>query len=86
MFLFSHQQVIVGGVEFLPIMLIPAFCKVEADDFKIREQGFGDSSKLSGQNGFLQYIISRLLASDAPVEEAAEDEENKPKVKDNSIC
>lgn len=45
--------------------------------YKIREQGFGDSGKLSGQNGFLQYIISRLLASDAPVEEVAEDEENE---------
>lgn len=45
--------------------------------YKIREQSFGEGAKLSGQNGFLQYVIGRLLASDAPVEKSAEDEERE---------
>lgn len=34
--------------------------------YKIREQAFGDSKKLSSEDGFLQYMIERLLSSDPP--------------------
>lgn len=43
--------------------------------YKIREQAFGDSSKLSSGDGFLQYMIERLLASDPPAEEALDEDE-----------
>lgn len=36
--------------------------------YKIREMGFGGGSKLSADDGFLQFMIERLLASSAPVE------------------
>ena len=42
--------------------------------YKIREIAFGGGHKLSAEDGFLQFMIERLLASDAPSEEA-EDEE-----------
>jgi len=46
--------------------------------YKIREHAFGDSTKLSSSDGFLQYMIGRLLQSDPPVlEETDEDEELK---------
>ena len=35
--------------------------------YKIREIAFGGGSKLSAEDGFLQFMIERLLASDAPV-------------------
>lgn len=41
--------------------------------YKIREVAFGGGDKLSAEDGFLQFMIERLLASDAPTEEA-EDE------------
>lgn len=43
--------------------------------YKIRERAGGDGSKLSAEDGFLQYMIERLLSSDAPREKASEDEE-----------
>ena len=43
--------------------------------YKIREQAFGDTTKLSSENGFLQYMIERLLLSDAPVENEADEDE-----------
>lgn len=45
--------------------------------YKIREQAFGDSKKVSGENGFLQYMIERLLASDAPAEEVLDEDEKE---------
>lgn len=46
--------------------------------YKIREIAFGGGSKLSAEDGFLQFMIDRLLASDAPSREAPdEDEEEK---------
>lgn len=45
--------------------------------YKIRETVFNGSAKLSGQNGFLQYMIQRLLLSDPPVQKNPEDEENE---------
>lgn len=42
--------------------------------YKIRETTFGDGTKLSAEDGFLQFMIERLLASSA-AEEVEEDEE-----------
>ena len=42
--------------------------------YKIRETTFGGGTKLSAEDGFLQFMIERLLASSA-AEEAEEDEE-----------
>ena len=44
--------------------------------YKIREIAFGGGTKLSAEDGFLQFMIDRLLASDAPAEEA-EDEDKE---------
>ncbi len=44
--------------------------------YKIRETALGGSSKLSAEDGFLQFMIERLLASDAPTEEI-EDEDRE---------
>ncbi len=43
--------------------------------YKIREIALGGSGKLSAEDGFLQYMIERLFASDAPVKVDTEDEE-----------
>lgn len=43
--------------------------------YKIREIAFGGGTKLSAEDGFLQFMIDRLLASSAPTEEP-EDEES----------
>ena len=37
--------------------------------YKIREIAFGGATKLSAEDGFLQFMIERLLASNAPTEE-----------------
>ena len=37
--------------------------------YKIREIAFGGGTKLSAEDGFLQFMIDRLLASSAPAEE-----------------
>lgn len=42
--------------------------------YKIREIAFGGGTKLSAEDGFLQFMIDRLLASSAPTE-APEDED-----------
>ncbi|MBQ8638538.1 MAG: AAA family ATPase [Lachnospiraceae bacterium] len=42
--------------------------------YKIREIAFGGGTKLSAEDGFLQFMIGRLFASSAPAEEA-EDED-----------
>ena len=41
---------------------------------KIREVAFGGGKKLSAEDGFLQFMIERLLASDAPEQEEMEEE------------
>ena len=38
--------------------------------YKIREIAFGGATKLSAEDGFLQFMIERLFASSAPTEEA----------------
>jgi len=45
--------------------------------YKIREQAFGDSTKLSSEDGFLQYMIERLLSSDPPSEEQIDEDEKE---------
>jgi ATP-dependent Lon protease len=45
--------------------------------YKIRETAFGGGSKLSAEDGFLQFMIERLLASNAPSEEIDEDEQEE---------
>lgn len=49
----------------------------EADGYavyKIREIAFGGGTKLSAEDGFLQYMIERLQASGAPAEEISEED------------
>ena len=40
--------------------------------YKIREIAFGGATKLSAEDGFLQFMIERLFASSAPTEEAVD--------------
>ena len=42
--------------------------------YKIRETAFGGGTKLSAEDGFLQFMIERLLASSAPIETTEEEE------------
>lgn len=42
--------------------------------YQIREMAFGGGTKLSAEDGFLQFMIERLLASDAPLEEETEED------------
>ena len=44
--------------------------------YRIRETAFGGGTKLSAEDGFLQFMIERLLESNAPAE-AEEDEEQE---------
>lgn len=43
--------------------------------YKIREIALGGGGKLSAEDGFLQYMIERLFASNAPTNEAVEEDE-----------
>ena len=52
---------------------------------KIREIAFGGDSRLSAEDGFLQYMIGRLLASDAPGEEPEEEAEEGDDMKLTSL-
>ena len=45
--------------------------------YKIREIAFGGGTKLSAEDGFLQFMIERLLASDAPGEIVYEEDEEE---------
>ena len=45
--------------------------------YKIRETAFGGAGKLSAEDGFLQFMIERLLASNAPTEFPDGDEEDE---------
>ncbi|SHK76313.1 AAA family ATPase [Hespellia stercorisuis] len=42
--------------------------------YKIREIAFGGATKLSAEDGFLQFMIDRLLASNAPTEELVDED------------
>lgn len=43
--------------------------------YRIREMAFGGGTKLSAEDGFLQFMIERLLSSHAPSPESEEEEE-----------
>lgn len=45
--------------------------------YKIREIAFGGGTKLSAEDGFLQFMIERLFASNAPTEEPENEDENE---------
>ena len=45
--------------------------------YKIREIAFGGAGKLSAEDGFLQFMIERLLSSDAPSEDIPDEEEEE---------
>ena len=45
--------------------------------YKIRETAFGGGTKLSAEDGFLQFMIERLLASGAPAEAVEEEDEEE---------
>lgn len=45
--------------------------------YKIREIAFGGGTKLSAEDGFLQFMIERLLAGSAPLEDLQEEEQDE---------
>ena len=45
--------------------------------YKIREPAFGGGTKLSAEDGFLQFMIERLLASSAPAEIIEDEDEEE---------
>ena len=45
--------------------------------YKIRETAFGGGTKLSAEDGFLQFMIERLLASSAPAEIIEDEDEEE---------
>ena len=45
--------------------------------YKIREIAFGGGTKLSAEDGFLQFMIDRLLASNAPQDELEDDDQDE---------
>ena len=45
--------------------------------YRIRETAFGRGTKLSAEDGFLQFMIERLLASSAPPEEAEDEDQEE---------
>ena len=45
--------------------------------YKIREIAFGGGVKLSAEDGFLQFMIERLLASDPPSQEIPDEDEEE---------
>lgn len=45
--------------------------------YRIRETAFGGGTKLSAEDGFLQFMIERLLASSAPSEEERDEDQEE---------
>ena len=45
--------------------------------YKIREIAFGGGTKLSAEDGFLQFMIERLLASNPPAEEVEDEDQEE---------
>lgn len=46
--------------------------------YKIREMSFGAATKLSAEDGFLQFMIERLLSGNAPEDETEDEESEEP--------
>ena len=53
--------------------------------YRIREMAFGGGTKLSAEDGFLQFMIERLLSSHAPAPESEEEEETGDEMKLTSL-
>ena len=53
--------------------------------YKIQEVAFGNGNKLSAEDGFLQFMIERLLASSAPTEATEEEEEEDTDSASNDV-
>ena len=52
--------------------------------YKIRETAFGGGTKLSAEDGFLQFMIERLLASSAPAESVEDEEQEEDRRRDEA--
>ncbi len=63
------------GKNHIPVRLSGENCEEGYAVYKIRETAFGGGSKLSAEDGFLQFMIERLFASDAPTGDLEEDED-----------
>ena len=45
--------------------------------YKIREIAYGGATKLSAEDGFLQFMMERLFSSSSPIDETLEDEDSE---------
>ena len=45
--------------------------------YKIREIAYGGATKLSAEDGFLQFMMERLFSSNAPIDETLEEEDSE---------
>ena len=65
------------GENHINVRLSGAALNGEYAVYKIREIAFGGGVKLSAEDGFLQFMIERLLCSDAPSEEIPDEDEEE---------
>lgn len=65
------------GENHINVRLSGAVCPDGYAVYKIREIAFGGAAKLSAEDGFLQFMIERLLSSDAPSEEIPDEDEEE---------
>lgn len=65
------------GENHIPVRLSGVNCAEGYAVLKIRETAFGGGKKLSAEDGFLQFMIERLFASSAPVEETDDDDKEE---------
>jgi ATP-dependent Lon protease len=65
------------GENHIPVRLSGANCPEGYAVYKIRETAFGGRTKLSAEDGFLQFMIDRLLASSAPAEEIPDEDQEE---------
>ncbi len=65
------------GESHINVRLSGAVCGDKYAVYKIREIAFGGGVKLSAEDGFLQFMIQRLLSSDAPSQEIPDEEEDE---------
>ncbi len=66
------------GENHIPVRLSGANTEEGYAVYRIRETAFGQGKKLSAEDGFLQFMIERLLSSNPPVEkETDEDDETE---------
>lgn len=65
------------GENHINVCLSGEICENGYAVYKIREIASGSGVKLSAEDGFLQFMIDRLLASDAPAEEIPDEDEEE---------